>query len=186
MNFLKENSSMISRLMITHIGMAAFGAVMFLSTNQHGDGTMLAASIFSAVFYAIIVYTTMWEYGSKDKPAIDAGRLPCKISRGFLVSLCAEAIAMLLVVVYFVCSFFIETNSVAAEIYGSCYIILTLLDSCFTGIVIFLRHKIDSALLIALIYLLGSVAISVASMLGYFAGTKEFRILPQRSHTNKK
>ena len=186
MNFFKENSSMITRLIITHIGMAAFGAVMFLSTNQKGDGMMLAASIFSAIFYAIIVYCTMWEYGSKDKPAIDAGRMQCKSSRGFLVSLTAEAIAMLLVVLFLVCSFMKETSTIAAEIYGSCYIILTLLDSCFTGIVIFLRHKMDSAVLIALVYLLGSVAISIASMLGYLAGTKDIRIIPQRSYTNKK
>ena len=102
MKFFKENSSMIIRLIITHIGMAAFGAVMFLSTNQQGDGVMLAASIFSAIFYAIIVYSTMWEYGNKDKPAIDGGRLACKPGRGFWVSLSAEAIAMLLVVVFLI------------------------------------------------------------------------------------
>lgn len=185
MNFFKQNSSMITRLIITHIGMAAFGAVMFLATNQRGDGIMLAASIFSAIFYAVIVYSTMWEYGSKDKPAIDAGRLECKGSRGFLVSLTAEAIAMLIVVLFLVCSFLKETNSVAADIYGSTYIILTLLDSCFTGIVIFLRHKIESDVLIALVYLLGSLFISAVSALGYLAGTKDIRIIPQKSHVKK-
>ena len=185
MKFFKENSSMIIRLIITHIGMAAFGAVMFLSTNQQGDGIMLAASIFSAVFYAVIVYSTMWEYGNKDKPAIDAGRMQCKISQGFLASLSAEAIAMLLVVVFLICSFLKESNTMAANIYGSSYIILTLLDSCFTGIVIFLRHKLDSSLLIAGIYLFGSVVISVASMLGYLAGTKDIRIIPQKNQAKK-
>lgn len=185
MSFFKMNSSRITRLIITHIGMAAFGAVVFLSTNQRGDGVMLAASIFSAIFYAVIVYSTMWEYGSKDKPAIDAGRLESSAGHGFWVSLSAEAIAILLVVVFMVCSFLKENNTFAAELYGSSYIILTLLDSCFTGIVIFLRHKLESDLLIALVYLLGSAFISVTSMLGYLAGTKNLRIIPQKSHISK-
>ena len=171
--------------MITHIGMAAFGAVLFLSTNLHGDMIMLTASILSAVFYAVIVYTTMWEYGNKDKPAIDAGRMESKGSKGFFASLTAEAISLLLVVLFFVCSFAKGADALAADIYGASYIILTLLDSCFTGIVIFLRHKVESDLLIALVYLLGSLFISGASAFGYLAGTKDIHILPQRTVAKK-
>ncbi len=186
MKFLKENSSIIARLIITHIGMAAFGAVLFLATNLHGDGVMLVTSIFSAVFYAVIVYTTMWEYGSKDKPAIDAGRLALKPSKGFLTAILAESVSFLLIALFFVCSVGKETSALAADIYGISYIILTLLDSCFTGIVIFLRHKLESDAIIALVYLLGSLLICVMSMFGYVAGTKELRILPQKSHASKK
>lgn len=186
MKFLKDNSSMIMRLLITHIGMAAFGAVMFLATNQRGNIVLLAASILSAVFYAVIVYCTMWEYGSKDKPAIDAGRLERKGSRGFLVSLTAESISLLLIALFFICSFFKMTNDAAAQAYGISYIILTLLDSCFTGFVVLLRHMVESDMLIALVYLLGLLFISAASALGYLAGTKDIRIIPQKSYVKKK
>ena len=186
MNFLKENSSIVYRLLITHIAMAVFGLVVFLWTNLSGDTVMLAASILSAVFYAALVYTTMWEFGAKDKPAIDGGRMPLHMGKGFFLSLAAEAFFLLLVVLFFVCSFLKSESGAAADIYGVAYILLNLLDSCFTGIVIFFRHKVESDCLIAVIYLLGSLFVSAVSALGYIAGAKELYILPQKKAASKK
>lgn len=186
MKFLKENTSIIYRLVITHIAMAVFGLVVFLWTNLSGDTVMLGASILSALFYAVLVYTTMWEYGAKDKPAIDGGRMKLSLGKGFFLSLAAEAIFILFVIAFFICSFFKGAATVAADIYGISYILLNLLDSCFTGIVIFVRHKMESDALIALVYLLGSLFISAVSCLGYLAGTKELHIVPKKQTTNKK
>lgn len=185
MTFVKENSSIISRLIITHLGMAAFGAVLFLATNLKGDGIMLLASILSTIFYAVIVYSTMWEYGYKDKPAIDAGRMRRSIGKGFYVSLIAEGASFLLVALFYACSFLKGTYAIAADIYGISYILLTLADSCLTGIMIFVQHKLESDLLIALVYAFGSLFISVASALGYLAGARELHIIPQKNTMKK-
>lgn len=185
MNFWKQNSSMIIRLIITHIGMAAFGTVLFLSTIQMGDGIRLAAGIFSAVFYAVIVYTTMWEYGFKDKSAIDAGRLQSGAGRGFLVSLTAESVSIILVLAYLVSSFFGESNAITAQISFVSYCILILLDSCFTGIMLFVHDRIASEFAIAIVFLLGSLFISACSAFGYAAGTRELHIFPKKNTAKK-
>lgn len=176
MKFFKENSSMIMRLLITHIGMAVFGLVIFGVTNLQGNTVMLVASILSAVFYAVIVYTTMWEYGAKDKPAIDSGRLQNVKMCGFFVSLAAEAIFILIAVAYWICSYIASANGAAT----TCYVLLVILDSCFTGIMLFVKNTFTTDLFVAPIYIFGSLIISMVSALGYMLGTKEFRIIPQK------
>lgn len=78
------------RLFVTHIGMAVFGFVLFLTTNQQSKALMLAAGIFSAAFYAVLSYITMWEAGAKDKPRLDARTAQLdKRKRFFPFSCCA-------------------------------------------------------------------------------------------------
>ncbi len=177
MKFFKDNASMISRMIITHIGMAVFGLVLFLATNLQGEKIMLLAGAFSAIFYGVIVYTTMWEYGAKDKPAFDAGRLEKAGKRGFLTCLTAEAIFILVAIVYFVCSFFEATNGVATV----CYIVEILLNSCFTGIMLFVKNTFNTDMVIAPIYILGSLIISLVGAFGYVLGTKDLTIIPKKN-----
>lgn len=57
LKFLKENSYYIMRLFVTHIGMAVFGFVLFLTTNQQSKALMLAAGIFSGgILCRAVVY----------------------------------------------------------------------------------------------------------------------------------
>lgn len=177
MKFFKDNTSMISRMIITHIGMAVFGLVLFLATNLQGEKIMLLAGAFSAIFYGVIVYTTMWEYGAKDKPAFDAGRLEKAGKRGFLTCLVAEAIFILVAIVYFVCSFFDAANGVATV----CYVIEILFSSCFTGIMLFVKNTFNTDMVIAPIYILGSLIISLVGAFGYVLGTKDLTIIPKKN-----
>lgn len=177
MKFLKDNASMISRMIITHIGMAVFGLVLFLATNQQGEKIMLLAGVFSAVFYGVIVYTTMWEYGAKDKPAFDAGRLEKAGKRGFLTCLAAETVFILVAILYLVCSFFEGANGVAT----ACYVIEILFNSCFTGIMLFVKNTLNTDIVIAPVYIAGSVIISAVGAFGYVLGTKDLTIIPKKN-----
>ena len=181
MNFWKENTPVFIRLLITHIGMAVFGLVLFGATNMMGDTTMLWAGIFSAVFYAVIVYSTMWEYGAKDKPAIDAGRLNNGRLHGFWVSLVAEIPFILFAVLYILGTYAEALGSVGAV----CYTILVLTHSCFTGIAMFVRKVFSLGVLVGPLYILGSVFISAIAAYGYFMGSKDLTILPRRPAQKK-
>lgn len=70
MKKIKARSGAIGRLIVTHIGMAVFGTVLFLWTNRMGKGMTLAVSIFASLFYAAMIYVPMWELGAKDKSEI--------------------------------------------------------------------------------------------------------------------
>ncbi len=181
MSFIKENLSVVTRLFITHIGMAVFGLVIFGATNMMGDTTMLLTSVLSAVFYAVLVYTTMWEYGAKDKPAIDGGRLHNGVLHGFGVSMLAELPFILLAAVYMLGTC-VEAIASAGAV---CYTILVMAHSCFTGIAMFVRKVLELEMLVGPIYILGSVLLSAVAAFGYRMGSKEQRILPQKSAQKK-
>lgn len=184
MKFLKDNASMIIRFIITHIGMSVFGLVMFFTTNQQGTTVMLLATLFSAVFYCIIVYTTMWEYGAKDKPAYDAGRREGAGKCGFLTALTAESIWIVLALVYLICSQVAENASLI------CYTVLFLSDSCFTGIEVFIKNSVlkgstFTPYMIAGTYIIGSLIVSAVSAFGYVLGTKDITIIPKKANAKK-
>lgn len=184
MKFFKDNGSMIIRFIITHIGMSVFGLVMFFTTNMQGNTIMLLATLFSAVFYCVIVYTTMWEYGAKDKPAYDAGRRFGAGKCGFFTALSAEAIWIVLALLYLICSYISSDASLI------CYTVLFLSDSCFTGIEVFIKNGVlkDSSLtpyMIAGTYIIGSLLVSVVSAFGYVLGSKDITIIPKKSTAKK-
>lgn len=181
MNFFKANITVMMRLLITHIGMAVFGLVVFGATNMMGDATMLFTGVLSAAFYAVLVYTTMWEYGAKDKPAIDGGRLKNGVLHGFWVSLLAESPFILLAVLYMLGTCVESIASVGAV----CYTLLVMLHSCFTGIAMFVRKVLELEMLVGPIYILSSIFLSLVAAFGYRMGAKEQRILPQKN-TKKK
>lgn len=185
MKFLKENSSVIIRLIITHIGMSVFGLVIFLATNQQGEKLMLLASIFSTLFFAVIAYTTMWEYGNKDKPAIDAGRLKFKPSNAFFASLTAETLGIILIIVYFVSSMFTVSSDTATTVYTISYLLLYVVQSCISGFMLYFYHIYESALLNAVCLMLLPVVVTVASTLGYSCGAKGVHIIPQKENNKK-
>jgi len=185
MKFLKENSSTIIRLIITHIGMSVFGLVIFLATNQQGDNFMLLASLFALVFFAVITYTTMWEYGSKDKPAIDAGRLAFKPQNAFFAALVAEAVGIILILVYLCSSFFAEINETAKQIYAISYLLLYVVESCASGFMLFFYHLFENAVINSLCIFVCPVLVCLSSVMGYTFGAKGVHIIPQKA-TNKK
>ena len=185
MKFFKENSSVIARLIITHIGMSVFGLVIFLATNQQGDNIMLIASIASLLFYGVIAYTTMWEYGSKDKPAIDAGRLDYKPSNAFLLALVAELVGVIIILVYLISSFYIDAFETAKQIYAISYLVLYVVQSCASGFMLFFHHLYENALINSLCLMISPLLICICSMAGYALGAKGIHILPEKK-INKK
>ncbi len=185
MKFFKENSSVIFRLIVTHIGMSVFGLVIFLATNQQGEKLMLWASIFSTLFFAVIAYTTMWEYGSKDKPAIDAGRLEFKPSNALFASLTAEALGIILILVYLVSSFFITSSDTATTVYTISYLLLYVVESCISGFMLYFYHIYESAVLNAVCLFLLPIIVTVASTLGYALGAKGIHIISIKENNKK-
>ena len=180
MKFLKENSSVIARLIITHIGMLVFGLVIFLATNQQGDNIMLLASIASLLFYSVIAYSTMWEYGSKDKPAIDAKRLSYKPGNALLSALVAEALGILIIFVYLGSSFFVESHEFAKQIYAISYLVLYVIQSCASGFMLFFHHLYENAFIDSFCLMISPLLICIFSMMGYAFGAKGIHILPEK------
>lgn len=76
MNFWKAHSSLIMKLVINQIGIVIFSMVLNLAVaNAWGGPYLVWVSLFSTLFYLFLIYTVMWEQGSKDVIRMDAGRM---------------------------------------------------------------------------------------------------------------
>ncbi len=84
MKIFKENSYDIIRLYINQLGIMIFSMLLYTAVGSFenkalSDGLSIFVSVFSVVFYLVLIYYVMWEIGAKDKIRIDGGRMqPCK------------------------------------------------------------------------------------------------------------
>ena len=89
LNFLKENSYTIFKMIVNQIGMTIFGLVLFMATSQN-DTLLLISSIFSVAFYLVLLYTMTWDIGNSEKIRIDGKRLRYVPLKGLYMSLAAN------------------------------------------------------------------------------------------------
>ena len=96
MNFLKNNFGTILKLYINQIGIVIFSLALMFPLESIGgeDGAKpiwsILASIFSVVFYYVLLYYAVWEIGAKDKIRVDSGRYQPTPARGVLLGLFAN------------------------------------------------------------------------------------------------
>ena len=85
------------KMFIDQIAMTMFGTMLALATRGK-QGLFLASSIFSILFYLVLLYTVGWEIGARDKIRIDGGRMKPSPAKGFLIALGANCPNLILAV----------------------------------------------------------------------------------------
>jgi len=95
--FLKDYSYDSVKLFVTQFAIAIFGFVLTLATGlAENKPLQIGCSIFAVLFYLFLLYTTMWDMGSKISVSISYGRIPYKPHIGLLVSLLSNSLNYLL------------------------------------------------------------------------------------------
>ena len=61
-------------MFLDQIAMTVFGTMLSFATLKN-EGLLLASSIFSILFYLMLLYTVGWDIGARDKIRIDGGRM---------------------------------------------------------------------------------------------------------------
>ena len=80
--FIRKNSDLIVKMIVHQIGLTVFGFLLNSCAGVSGNASLgIIFGIFSAAFYCFLLYILMWEYGTKDKIRIDAGRMQRDIFR---------------------------------------------------------------------------------------------------------
>ncbi len=95
LKFIKDNSFEMVKLFISQIAMTVFGTMLTLATSQNPT-LLLCASIFSILFYMVLIYTQVWELGAKDKIRVDSGRMAYRPAKGFWLGFGANVPNLLL------------------------------------------------------------------------------------------
>ena len=80
MNFFKENSYDIVKLYLTQIAISIFALIMYTALGFIKANSTLAItlqiiiSVFSILFYFVLLYTAAWDWGANDKIRSDSGK----------------------------------------------------------------------------------------------------------------
>ncbi|MBO7341058.1 MAG: hypothetical protein J6U87_00075 [Clostridia bacterium] len=102
MAFFKKYSYIIVKLFLNQFAISLFGiGLAFASSYARNDGLLLLTSIFSVIFYLFLEYAIMWEVGAKDGITATSRHTSRGLWRGFVLSLCANAINIIAALMVF-------------------------------------------------------------------------------------
>ena len=95
MKYIKTNFHDILRLYINQIGITIFSLMLYVACGLTEEDALFsrlrtAVSVFSILFFFVLLYYIAWEEGAKDKIRIDGGRISPRPYRGFLNGLLAN------------------------------------------------------------------------------------------------
>ena len=95
LEFLKKNGYSILKLFLIQIGMTVFGLMLTMATAANRT-VMIVSCAASVILYLYLLYAQIWEVGAKDQILmLHQGQKPSP-AKGFLISLCANALNILL------------------------------------------------------------------------------------------
>ncbi len=205
MKLVKENMHLISRFFVMHIGMVIFGAALSTACDTI-RWLLIVAGVVSTLFYLVLLYNTGWDQGAKDIIRVEGGRLPDRPWLGFFcgaIAAALEIILTLLLIVGFIIWNGSSTNGSDIGLFGIVRIILGFWQAPYLGIVsAFLRTSVVEGvtvynafgvvtaqetyyLVTVLVYVFLLLPSIAASGVGYIAGRKNFRIIPQSAKPQK-
>ena len=98
-SFFKNHSYDMVTMLLNQIAVALFGFTLVLAAMKiNNDALRNVASIFSVLFYLVLLYIKAWDIGFKDKISVEQGKKANNSFRGALISLCANAINYVLAI----------------------------------------------------------------------------------------
>lgn len=191
MKFFKENSYDIVKLYIQQIGISIFSLFLYFAVEaiplaeESKTGLAVGLSVFSMLFFYMLLYTAAWDMGAKDKIRIDGGRMELRKGKGAWMACIANLPNFVLALLSLI---FISLNLwLSADALNVMFVIFNFLLRVTTAMYNGLMQGIFGGLLSSgeSIYLLGQtvgflivpvVAILVTHF-GYTMGVKEQRIM---------
>ena len=95
MKLFKENSYDIVRLYVNQLGIMIFSMLLYTAVGSFSNESLSSAlsvfvSVFSIIFYLVLIYYIVWEIGAKDKIRIDGGRAERFKNKGLYMGLIAN------------------------------------------------------------------------------------------------
>ena len=174
--FIKENSRLITKMIVNQLGMTIFGLVLSAATSQH-ETLFVFTSVFSIGFYMVLLYTMCWETGAKDKIRLDAGRIAYTPLKTLWCSLVANSLNLLLAILsligYAFCTVVVGSDGLsltgpiwAQNMFGVCNNLARLIQGMYVGVI---QHFMPNNPIVFLLIVLPAL---FTCWLGYFIAIK--------------
>ena len=93
---MKKYSYSSVKLFVSQMALSLFGLVLAIACAKIGKTMQVVASVGAVVFYLFLIYTSIWEIGSKDKFGIEYGKFESNPLIGLYIGLLANSLNLLL------------------------------------------------------------------------------------------
>lgn len=199
MRFFKDNSESIIKLFINQIGIAIFSMFLYTAAgaikSETGGVSLLInvlISVFSTLFYFLLIYNVAWEIGAKDKIRIDGGRMESTPKKGILMGLFANVpnIIFLLIALLFLVVRMAFAAEWAWSVFGVLNAIFRIFISVYLGIIMGISASLEAnTVMYYFVQTIGFIVFSFVSAgvihLSYILGLKDFRLFGKSNSSNK-
>ncbi len=170
--FIRENSYLIVKLMLNQFGMTVFGLILALATNAN-ETLLLITGLFAFFMYMFLLYTVVWEEGSKHKIRVDGGREKYKPLNGLWLGICANIPNFIVAVLLNIGYIFGKADGLfqmewAGNLFAVMSAVARLINGMYLGLVQLYSPYNPIAFLLIII---PGVAMCT---FGYYTGTKHF------------
>lgn len=183
----------IKKLILNQFGAAIMGVMLFMA-SRNSIPMSVFTSLFTIGFYMVIVYTSMWDIGARDRLKVDGGRAPKDLFIGTKSALLAGIPNIILGLL---CTLFTVFDSMENSVVVLARNIAIMWESMYSGLLwtIFPKtlHVVDNTAYYAYdvlenpagalymsLYLVIVIPAIVSATLGYIAGFNNFRIIKKK------
>ena len=133
--FFKKYSFGMVKLFITQCVLGLFGFVLALTALQMDSLPVTIGIIALSIgFYLFLIYVTTWGFGSKDMPAIEAGRMKRSVSTGLIIGIGANIPNFLIALIHAATLPFAQSNRLLSAICGITRIVFLFINGMYTSI----------------------------------------------------
>ncbi len=197
MSIAKKHSYDIVKLYLNQIGINVFSFIIMTPLISISESVVLkvGVSVFTTLFFSVLIYTMAWDLGAKDRLSVDAGRLEPYTKKGIVLSLFANIPNFLFAGVAGIClliSALSGSDGVIMTIGGVFCLIAKFTMMIYNGIVesifAFASQYGDTVhnALVSFGYMLTGIIPIFVTQLGYSFGYKEKKLFGGHADAKKK
>lgn len=133
--FMKKYSYSSVKLFVNQIAISIFGLVLAIACAKIGKPMQIVSSFGAVLFYLFLIYTSMWEVGSKDKFGIEYGKFKENKLVGLYVALLANSFNILLAIFVMVGLLF-GNGGILSDFGGLCGSIAIFIEGMYSGLLL--------------------------------------------------
>ena len=188
-SFFKQYSYNIIKDILNQFAISVLGAMLSLATSAAANDTLsIVVSVFAALFYLFLVYTTTWEIGAKDRISVDVGKKKYRPYMGLVISGISNIPKLLMAIMFVVAVFIVPNGNVATVMETIVRLAYILLGGMYTGIMMTVEISASGTTLISAWWAyFGFIAPALlVSTVAYYAGFKNFRLIAPLFDKKKK
>ena len=132
-DFFSKYSFGMVKLFVNQCVIGLFGNVLALTFVKSTLLTVII-SILSMIFYFFLNYMLVWEFGSRDNPAIEAGRMKYRPLTGLYMAIGAAIPNLIIATIHALCSPFAMSDKLLSGICAISRIVMLFIEGMYTGV----------------------------------------------------